>query len=292
MPRIRSLKPEFFTDSDLGKLSPLARILYEGLWCHADKNGHLPHKADELKVKILPWDDVNVVALLDELEASKADTEHGFIEFYVVDGRRYISIVNWLEHQKPHRQEKALWPNPTLKCTEKGTRGTQEAPVNEKQRTYADETGKKPFSTVSNAFSTVSAGKKTAVIDLDPDLDLDLDPGAGDGSVVVSIDGRTHVKQKPRAPTPNQTQATETTGGFYWDSKGLRIWGSEKERNELRGLWLKLGMSPEEFKEAWTKLNRRIATKLEPVPLDPGARLNNYLVKFSQNLEKPNEGAG
>ena len=39
MPRIRYLKPEFFTDEDIGYLTVKARLGYSGLWCHADREG-------------------------------------------------------------------------------------------------------------------------------------------------------------------------------------------------------------------------------------------------------------
>jgi len=39
MPRIRTIKPEFFTDSKTGTLSALAAKVFIGLWCHADDYG-------------------------------------------------------------------------------------------------------------------------------------------------------------------------------------------------------------------------------------------------------------
>ena len=41
MARIRTIKPEFFTSDDICALSPLARLLYVGLWCEADREGRL-----------------------------------------------------------------------------------------------------------------------------------------------------------------------------------------------------------------------------------------------------------
>jgi len=84
-------------------------------------------------------------------------------------------------------------------------------------------------------------------------------------------------KSKPQ-PAPSQ--------GFYWDEENRCIWATEKERSELRKCWLDFGMTTEEFKEAMRKLNRRIATKQEAIPLDPGARLNQFLTNYLQNLER------
>ena len=57
MPRIRYLKPEFFTDDDLAEHSFETRLAYAGLWCHADKAGRLEDKPKFLKAVIFPYDD-------------------------------------------------------------------------------------------------------------------------------------------------------------------------------------------------------------------------------------------
>jgi len=56
MPRIRTIKPEFFTDSKTGTLSALAAKVFIGLWCHADDYGVVPFDLLELKAKILPYE--------------------------------------------------------------------------------------------------------------------------------------------------------------------------------------------------------------------------------------------
>jgi hypothetical protein len=105
MARIRSIKPEFFTDADLGECSPLARILFAGLWCYEDRLGRVEDKPRELKIQVLPWDDCDVDALLWELH------EQGLIVRYEVDGKNYIYTPGFIDHQKPHKDEKA---NPAL----------------------------------------------------------------------------------------------------------------------------------------------------------------------------------
>ena len=35
MPKIRALHPSFFTDENVVAISPLARLLLQGLWCYA-----------------------------------------------------------------------------------------------------------------------------------------------------------------------------------------------------------------------------------------------------------------
>jgi hypothetical protein len=67
MPKGRHLKPDFFTDKNIVGMSPLARLLYQGLWCYAHDCGHLDDEPVELKMRILPADNCDVDELLDEV---------------------------------------------------------------------------------------------------------------------------------------------------------------------------------------------------------------------------------
>lgn len=52
--RIRSIKPEFFRDSEVLKLSHSQRLLLIGLWCLADREGVFEYNLREIKSLILP----------------------------------------------------------------------------------------------------------------------------------------------------------------------------------------------------------------------------------------------
>lgn len=69
MPKGRHLKPDFFTDKRIVTVSPLARLLYQGLWCYAADCGHLDDEPVEFKMRILPADSCDVNQLLNELAA-------------------------------------------------------------------------------------------------------------------------------------------------------------------------------------------------------------------------------
>src|SRR5947209_13798694 len=56
MARIRTVKPEFWTDSKTGTLSGIATKLFLGMLNHADDVGVLPFDVEELKAKILPYE--------------------------------------------------------------------------------------------------------------------------------------------------------------------------------------------------------------------------------------------
>lgn len=97
--RARNIKPMFFLDDELAAKPPLARILFEGLWCAADREGRLEDRPRRLKAEILPYDDCDINELLDLLQPSH-------ILRYTVSEKGYIWVINFLKHQHPHHQEK------------------------------------------------------------------------------------------------------------------------------------------------------------------------------------------
>lgn len=108
MPRIRSIKPEFFISDRIGALTPLARLMFVGLWTAADRDGRVEDRPGRLKVQLLPFDTCDPVALLDEIAAT------GLIVRYAVDGRKLIQIAGFAEHQRPHHTEQpSTLPPPT-----------------------------------------------------------------------------------------------------------------------------------------------------------------------------------
>ena len=114
MARIRYLKPEFFLDEDLSFVTVEARLTFEGLWCHADREGRLEDRPAYLKTQIWPYQDIDMNALLIELSKPKtSDPDEIFIVRYAIKKKKYIQIVNFLAHQKPHHTErKSIIPPP------------------------------------------------------------------------------------------------------------------------------------------------------------------------------------
>lgn len=93
MPKIRGVKPELWTDENFVELSPYARLLWIGLWNHACDNGHIQDKSKQIKMRILPTDDVNCAELLREIEGQRL----------IERGDGWITIPNLPNHQKPHK---------------------------------------------------------------------------------------------------------------------------------------------------------------------------------------------
>jgi hypothetical protein len=99
MARQRTIAPGFFRNEDLGDCSPLARLLYAGMWCWADREGRLEDRPRRLRAEILPYDTADGEALVAELVL------HGFLRRYEVAGVKVLQIVNFDRYQKPHPRE-------------------------------------------------------------------------------------------------------------------------------------------------------------------------------------------
>ncbi|EOC1611973.1 hypothetical protein [Cronobacter turicensis] len=99
MARSRNIKPGFFTNDELAECSPLARLLFAGLWTIADKEGRLDDRPKKVKALVLPFDNVDCDELLQQLHDRK------FIQRYQVQDGAYIQITNWKKHQNPHCKE-------------------------------------------------------------------------------------------------------------------------------------------------------------------------------------------
>ena len=100
MARIRTIKPEFFDDPDVAELSMEARLLFIGLWTQADREGRLEDDMRRLKVKVFPYDQVDMESLAAEL--------HGMdmIRRYSDDtGKGLIWVTKFGRHQRPHPKE-------------------------------------------------------------------------------------------------------------------------------------------------------------------------------------------
>lgn len=99
MARTRLLHPGFFSDEKVISVPALHRILFQGLWILADREGRLEEKPVEIKIRVLPMDDCDISAMLTVLAAA------GLILRYKIGAKSYIAIPNFLRHQKPHQRE-------------------------------------------------------------------------------------------------------------------------------------------------------------------------------------------
>ncbi len=103
MARIRSIHPGLWTDETYVSLSPFARLLFLGIWNECDDMGSFERSPVKLKMRLLPADSVDAVALLDEL------AEAGCIMAYEVGGKRYGAVRNFCQYQRP-KKPNAVYP--------------------------------------------------------------------------------------------------------------------------------------------------------------------------------------
>jgi hypothetical protein len=112
MPRIRSIKPEYFNSlsisGDTG-LSFVARLTFVGLWTHADDGGRFLDEPRLIKAALFAMDDdmpsAAVATVVDELVTK------GRLVRYEADDVKLLQVVGW-EHQKIDRRSPSKWPAP------------------------------------------------------------------------------------------------------------------------------------------------------------------------------------
>jgi hypothetical protein len=97
MARIRSVHPGLWTDEEFVNVSPLARLLCIGIWNEADDMGAFEWKPVQLKMRILPVDNVDINALLAELIGANR------VGRYTFDGRIFGAVRNFGRYQRPKK---------------------------------------------------------------------------------------------------------------------------------------------------------------------------------------------
>lgn len=108
MARIRTIKPEFWTDEKTVTLSPFARLLFIGLWNFVDDYGRTACSPARLKMQIFPADSIDLHQLL--VEISGID----LITIYAVDGKQYLQVNGFSKHQKVDTRQPSKFPPPPI----------------------------------------------------------------------------------------------------------------------------------------------------------------------------------
>lgn len=123
MSRIRSIHPGLWTDEAFVALSPMARLMLMGIWNECDDAGSFAWSPLTLKMRILPADNADAAALLEEMISTRA------IMRYEVAGKIYGAVRNFCQFQRPkkpnsvHPQtpEVAAWVNTDARSTRDGS---------------------------------------------------------------------------------------------------------------------------------------------------------------------------
>lgn len=104
MARIRTIKPDFWTDEKLTECSISARLLFIGTWNFADDNGNLDRSAKQIKARVFPLEQLDCEPLLQELIAQ------GLLIEYSYEERLYLHIQGFNKHQLINRPSKPTCP--------------------------------------------------------------------------------------------------------------------------------------------------------------------------------------
>ena len=109
MARIRTIKPEFWTDAQVMSASRDARLLFIGMWNFADDGGNLPANIKMLKAQVFPCDNLyeeQIGELVDEL------VDAGLLAAYEADSRLYWNVTGWATLQRRIDQPTYRHPGP------------------------------------------------------------------------------------------------------------------------------------------------------------------------------------
>jgi hypothetical protein len=98
--RARNIKPALFKNEVLGQADPLYTVLFEGLWCMADREGRLEDRPARIKAEVFPYrTEVDVEACLQWLQ------DGHFIDRYMTERGGVVQVVEFSKHQRPHKNE-------------------------------------------------------------------------------------------------------------------------------------------------------------------------------------------
>lgn len=111
MPRIRTIKPDFFTSLTIADLPLSTRLTFIGLWCYVDDNGVGVDEARLIRASVWPLDESPEI-----LQRTREDLrrlqEALLVTRYTVSGRPLLAIKSWAEHQKISHPGKPRFPGP------------------------------------------------------------------------------------------------------------------------------------------------------------------------------------
>lgn len=155
MARARNIKPSLFKNEILGEADPLLTILFEGLWCLADREGRLEDRPKRIKAEIFPYRELpdfnGYLTVLQQL---------GFIDRYEVGGIAIIQVINFHKHQSPHNTEKSSdLPEKTKESTTKKI--TVKAPLDNGTKTVKESLI--PDSLIPDSIKEQHAAQKRAI---------------------------------------------------------------------------------------------------------------------------------
>lgn len=112
--RIRSIKPEFWSDTKVARWDTFTRLLYIGLWSVADDYGCGTAEPAIIAASLFPFDlSRNPEETLRQVNAAITTlSQSGRISLYTVGDEAFFHVLHWREHQRVDRPSKSRIPRP------------------------------------------------------------------------------------------------------------------------------------------------------------------------------------
>jgi len=113
--RIRTIKPEFWTDKRVAEWDHSTRLLYIGLWSAADDHGRGSAEPARLASELFPYDlAANPSETLARLAANLARLAASRrVVLYTVEGETFYEVQSWAKHQRIDNAGKPRVPTPS-----------------------------------------------------------------------------------------------------------------------------------------------------------------------------------
>ncbi len=111
----RTICRDFFSDADVVELTHIARLLYQGTWLEADREGRLPWDLRTLSVRYFPRDGINLKDAADELIVL------GLVIPYIADERSLAWLPKFKQFQAfNNREAPSKLPQPPSRVATRG----------------------------------------------------------------------------------------------------------------------------------------------------------------------------
>ena len=147
MPRIRTIKPEFWADEKLAPLDPTDRLVFLGLISLSDDFGRVHDNVKVIDAFIFPEcsrtsrESLAKLSRMGRIRRGKSSS-----------GKRIIEVTNWEKHQRVDKPQRATaLPEIVDICDENGQEMPQNASETIVRESFANDSG-----TVPGSFATLS----------------------------------------------------------------------------------------------------------------------------------------
>lgn len=111
MARIRTVKPEFWSDSKTGMLSDFTTKLFLGMLNFCDDMGVIEYNPSQLRAQIFPYRPVKTA---DKIKTAISKDLRCLVELFAYKGKSYIKINGFEKHQKVDHPAKPNIPSDEL----------------------------------------------------------------------------------------------------------------------------------------------------------------------------------